>query len=164
MVSKCRRRLDEIKRRLHEGATATSAASVPPEAALGESRVIVLVDADQFSQAKHMQRIAEMPQSFEVRFFSCSVYPSGGQKVLRHVNDFCSQAAGRRAFHETTPDPTNDAADRLMVARAQELHSAEPPDVPFLYVTNDRRLAGELSSSLSQRVAVHWKHLYLTKR
>ena len=120
--------------------------------------VIVLVNADQFFQENHMQRCAELPTSFELYFFSCTVYPSGATKSpLRHVDNFCAQA-DRIASHETTSDPTKDAADRLMISRAQQLHATEPAGVPFLYVTNDGVLARDLAYLLRQRFAVHWKH------
>jgi len=129
-------------------------------------RVIVLIDADQFFQAKHMQRCAQLPTNFELHFFSCAVYPSGVRKRgLAHVSGFCDQAAavGRRAFHETTQDPTADAADRLMVSKARELHVAESADVPFVYVSNDRQLALQLARALSERIAVHWNNLHLPR-
>ena len=137
--------------------------------AIHRRRVLVLVDADQFFQPKHMQRCAELPPSFEVHFFSCSVYPSGAKKpIARHVDDFVAQAAqdGSRhqAYHWTTQNTTRDAADRVMISKARQLHTEEHPSVPFLYVTNDRALAKRMGELLVCREAVHWKHLHLRKR
>jgi hypothetical protein len=154
---------DRVMLTAASSAATNSSTSFPPEVERwASSRVLVFVDADQFFQAKHMQRCAELPPSFELHFFSCSVYPSGAKKpALRHVSGFCARAVDRCALHETTHDPTKDAADRLMVSRARDLHAMEFADVPFLYVTNDRLLAQELADLLSQRVAAHWKHLHL---
>jgi hypothetical protein len=129
-----------------------------------DRHAIVLVDADQFFLQKHMHCCAELPLSCELHFFSCSVYPSGSKKPkLRHVDGFCGEArrAGQLALHETTEDPTKDAADRLMISRGRQLHATEPRDVPFVYVTNDRLLAKELAHMLVKRVAIHWKHLQI---
>jgi hypothetical protein len=147
-------------------------APFPPEVYSWEGqRVIVLVDADQFFMEKHMQRCAELPASFELYFFSCTVYPSGAEKPpLRYVNNFCAEVADRIAFHETTSDTTKDAADRMMVSRAQQLlHVATATEstglegVPFIYVTNDNGLARQLACLLWQHFAVHWRHLHLFK-
>ena len=141
----------------------------PEVAKWASQRVIVLVDADQFFQSKHMQRCNELPPGFEIHFFSCALYPSGAKKPqlnLQHVTDFCAQAeatGSRQARHWITQDTTKDAADRVMLSSAREMHATEHDTVPFLYVTNDRLLAKELGHLLSRREAVRWKHLHLRR-
>ena len=131
-----------------------------------------------------MQRLQELPSGCEFYFFSATVNPSGRHKpVPEALKTMCAKlrSCGRVAFHGTTNDTTMDAADRLMIQKAAELHVELPTSIAFLYVTNDRQLAQSLGSLLATRVtndrllaqslgsllarrdAVHWPHLHLQK-
>lgn len=128
------------------------------------TRVVVLIDADQFFQKKHMVRLRQFPERYEFHFFSASVYPSGSKKPTpKALVTFCTELndCDRVAVHETTTDTTKDAADRCMLKTAAKLHAELPCNVEFLYVTNDKLLARSLGALLAARHAVHWHHLHL---
>ena len=140
----------------------------PPEVENWTSRgqrVVVFVDGDQFFQFKHMQRLAELPPNFEVHIFSCSVYPSGRSKPeanVQYIEEFCKY---RHAHHWTTQKKEREATKDIMISTARNMNdSKEHSDVPFVYVTNNRRteeLDHLLSITNTWRETICWNHLHL---